>query len=67
MPLDMTIDSLSALRERIDKTCSNTVKDWTHERFERLYGVEKAALLRGLLAEIYSDEFADAFAAESAV
>lgn len=40
---------------------------WTvaHERFERLYGVEKAALLRGLLAEVYSDEFAAAFTAES--
>jgi DNA-binding MarR family transcriptional regulator len=40
---------------------------WTvaHERFERLYGVEKAAILRGLLAEIYSDAFADAFTAES--
>jgi DNA-binding MarR family transcriptional regulator len=40
---------------------------WTvaHERFERLYGVEKAAMLRGLLAEIYSDEFTAAFTAES--
>jgi DNA-binding MarR family transcriptional regulator len=36
---------------------------WTvaHTRFEQTYGVDKARMLRALLAEIYSDEFAERF------
>ncbi len=30
-------------------------------RFERAYGAERAAALRAALADIFSDEFADAF------
>ena len=41
---------------------------WTtaHNRFERLYGIEKAELLREMLADVYSDELAEAFEREGA-
>lgn len=45
---------------------SNRLWRQAQDRFEAVYGAERAAALRLALAEIYSDEFSDAFTATSA-
>lgn len=44
---------------------SNRLWRQAQDRFEAVYGAERAAALRLALAEIYSDEFFDAFTAAS--
>ncbi|WP_019451440.1 MarR family winged helix-turn-helix transcriptional regulator [Cupriavidus sp. BIS7] len=46
---------------RAKLTESNRLWRRAQERFEAVYGAERAAALRTALAEIYSDEFAEAF------
>ncbi|WP_346830820.1 MarR family winged helix-turn-helix transcriptional regulator [Pseudomonas abietaniphila] len=51
------------LTEKGKEKLAETTRLWSiaHNRFERLYGKEKAELLREMLADVYSDELTEAF------
>lgn len=62
-------DELDGRSRRVDLTPlgkrklaeSNRLWQVAQDRFESTYGVERAAALRSALADIFSDEFAEAF------